>query len=101
MFEPNYNFGFEVEKTIGLKVKAETPIPGLSFSLSAYTGDDETNLPIFQPDTRDVLTLSADYSGARVRFAERALLVELFGNLQEYLPPCNAGGARRFHHLFQ
>jgi len=53
--EPSVNFGFEVNKTVGLRAKIITPVNGLSFSVSTYFGDDETFLDLPRPLEEDVI----------------------------------------------
>jgi hypothetical protein len=49
---PQVNVGFQVNRTIGGRVVLHTPVTGLNFGISGYTGDDQTNLSVASPDTR-------------------------------------------------
>jgi hypothetical protein len=59
--EPRMNVGFEVNQTIGTRVVVRTPVTGLSFSVSAYRGDDATHLEDLQEAVREVIVGSAEY----------------------------------------
>ncbi|MCP4902710.1 MAG: hypothetical protein GY906_37580 [bacterium] len=61
--EPRVNFGFRVSQTIGFRAKVTTPVDGLTFGLSGFTGDDETELDVgLEADaSRDVLLGSVEY----------------------------------------
>jgi hypothetical protein len=65
--EPRVNFGFRVSQTIGLRAVVTTPVDGLSFGFSGFTGDDETDLSVgLEPDaSRDVLMASLEYLSPR------------------------------------
>lgn len=59
---PKMNVGFEVNNTIGGRLTVNTPVTGLSFGVSAYSGDDYTHLETTEPGlTKTVYLASASY----------------------------------------
>jgi len=60
--DPRMNVGFEVNNTIGARLMVNTPVNGLSFGLSGYTGEDHTNLDVLEEGVRRKVWLgSASY----------------------------------------
>jgi len=63
--QPNITFGYSVDDSIGGRVNLYTPIDGLSFGASAYTGDATVDLEVVSVAKRDVWTVQAEYVGDR------------------------------------
>jgi hypothetical protein len=65
--QPEVNFGFRVDKTLGARLEISTPLNGLSFGLSGFRGDDNTDLDVgLEPDaTREVALASVEYLSPR------------------------------------
>ena len=51
--DPELSLGFTIKNTVGGRVIVSTPIDGLSFGGSAYTGHEELGLGVGSPETRD------------------------------------------------
>jgi hypothetical protein len=54
--------GFEVNKTIGARIVLHTPVTGLDFTISGYSGDDVTHISLAADETkRDAILGSASF----------------------------------------
>jgi hypothetical protein len=64
-FEPEINVGFEVNQALGIRVNVTTPVPGFTFGVSAYAGDDEVFFdlpkPLEEDAIREVMLGSVEY----------------------------------------
>lgn len=74
--EPTITFGYRVEDTYGGRLNVSTPVNGLSFGASGYTGEAATDLRDVPPEERDVLAAHVEYSGDRLLIRAEAGNVE-------------------------
>lgn len=68
--EPSITFGYRVNDAFGGRMNISTPVEGLSFGASAYTGSSVTDLSEVDAAKRDVYAAHAEY--AVDRFAIRS-----------------------------
>lgn len=68
--EPSITFGYRVENAYGGRLNISTPVDGLTFGSSAYSGKAYTDLSEVDADKRDVYAVHAEY--ALQRFAIRS-----------------------------
>ena len=60
--EPSITFGYRVENAYGGRLNIGTPIEGLTFGSSGYTGQAYTDLSQVDTDKRDVYAAHAEYT---------------------------------------
>lgn len=63
--EPEVSLGFTVEDTVGGRLVLSTPVEGLSFGASAYTGDEQVGLETVAAATRTTWVLHGEYLADR------------------------------------
>ena len=68
--EPSITFGYRVEDAYGARLNVSTPVDGLTFGGSGYSGQAYTDLSNVDTDKRDVFAAHAEY--ARGPFAIRS-----------------------------
>lgn len=68
--EPSITFGYRVEDAYGARLNVSTPVDGLTFGGSGYSGQAYTDLSNVDTDKRDVVAAHAEY--ARGPFAIRS-----------------------------
>jgi hypothetical protein len=73
--EPSITFGYRVEDSLGGRLNVTTPLEGLSFGASAYSGQSSTDLSQVSAAQRDVYAGHVEY--ALDRFAIRSELGHL------------------------
>ncbi|HYI08729.1 MAG TPA: porin [Thermoanaerobaculia bacterium] len=60
--EPSITFGYRVENAYGGRLNISTPVEGLIFGGSGYTGQAYTDLSTVDADKRDVFAAHAEYT---------------------------------------
>jgi hypothetical protein len=84
--EPTVDIGFEVNQTVGGRINLLTPVDGFKVGVSAYTGDDETMLPLMTPDTKREVQLGS------VEYLDRHLSIRAEYGRLERLPDFETNG---------
>ena len=72
---PSITFGYRVEDSFGGRLNVTSPVEGLTFGVSGYSGQSETDISSVDPAKRDVYAGHVDYT--LDRFAIRSELGHL------------------------